>query len=155
MVDIEVKEYIIIKFYDEYKKPSVIAKELYVRPSYVTKIIQKDSRYNKEKEARAKSQREKRKKYKSDWIRNKRNESKELDEFVKLQHEQASKELSYQGEISDIAFVSWNRSSYTYSKKSSDLVLKRKNVYTSDTPKRVRNVVPASSIKARKVYGIC
>lgn len=36
---------IITKFYDLHEKPSVIAKELNVNPSYVTKIIQKDDRY--------------------------------------------------------------------------------------------------------------
>lgn len=37
----EVKEIIIEKFYEEHLKPSVIAKELGVNPSYVTKIIKK------------------------------------------------------------------------------------------------------------------
>ena len=150
-----VKEEIVKKFYDEHGKTNIIAEELGVRPSYVTKVIQKDIRYIKEKEQRSKLQKEKRREYKNDWIKNKRNADRELDDFVKLQHIQASQELSSHNEISDMAFVSWNRSSYTYSKKSSDLVLKRKNVYTADTPKRVRNVVPASSIKTRKVYGIC
>ena len=39
----EAKEVIIEKFYEEHLKPSVIAKELGVNPSYVTKIIQKDA----------------------------------------------------------------------------------------------------------------
>ena len=33
------KQEIITKFYDLHKKPSVIAKELNVNPSYVTKVI--------------------------------------------------------------------------------------------------------------------
>ena len=150
-----IKDEIITKFYDEHGKTNTIAEELEVKPSYVTKIIQKDSRYIKEKEQRAKLQKEKRKAYKNDWIKNKRDSDRELDDFVKLQHIQASQELSSHNEISDRAFVEWNRSSYTYSKKTSDLVLKRKNVYTADMPKRVRKIVPASSIKTRKVYGIC
>ena len=50
----------------------VIAKELNVNPSYVTKVIQKDDRYIPEKEYRAKISKENRKKSKCEWIRNKR-----------------------------------------------------------------------------------
>ena len=49
----ETKE-IISRFYDLHEKPSIIAKELNVRPSYVTKIILKDTRYIQEKEYRTK-----------------------------------------------------------------------------------------------------
>ncbi len=48
------KQEIITKFYDLHEKLSVIAKELNVNPSYVTKVIQKDCRYIPEKEYRAK-----------------------------------------------------------------------------------------------------
>ena len=41
-------------FYDEHLKPTDIAKQIGVGKSYVTKIIQKDERYVKEKEYRAK-----------------------------------------------------------------------------------------------------
>ena len=104
-----VKDKIITKFYNEHGKTNTIAKELGVRPSYVTKVIQEDKhRYNAEKENRAKLQREKRKVYKSGWIDNKRNSNKELDEFVKVQHLKASNDLSFHSEISDAALVKWN-----------------------------------------------
>jgi len=147
-----VKDEIITKFYNEYGKTNTIAAELGVRPSYVTKIIQKDIRYIEEKERRARLQKENRKQYKADWITNKRNLNKELDEIIKLQHIQASKALSSHGEISNTAFTKWNRSAFTYAKNSSDLVLKRKNTFTSDVPKRVRNIVPASCIKKNRAY---
>ena len=153
VIDMSVKDEIITKFYDEHGKTNAIAKEIGVRPSYVTKVIQKDKRkYNEEKERRARLQREKRKKYKSDWITKKRNSNKEIDELVKMQHIQASKELSSHNEISNMAFAKWNRSAFTYSKNSSDLVLKRKNIYTSDSPKRVSNIVSASCIKKDRVF---
>jgi len=64
IADMSVKEEIITKFYDEHGKTNTIAEEFGVRPSYVTKVIQKDSRYIKEKEQRAKLQKEKRREYK-------------------------------------------------------------------------------------------
>lgn len=79
---------ILYKYFELHEKPSSIAKELNVVPSYVTKVVQKDDRYNEEKEYRLNLSKEKRKKDKRDWIRNKRqNEAnKELYEFVKMQH---------------------------------------------------------------------
>ena len=56
----ETKE-IISRFYDLHEKPSIIAKELNIRPSYVTKVIQKDDRYIPEKEYRTKISKENRK----------------------------------------------------------------------------------------------
>lgn len=77
----EAKEVIIEKFYEEHLKPSAIAKELGVNPSYVTKIIQKDLRYIEEKEHRAQISKENHKIAKREWIRNKRQNdyNKQLD----------------------------------------------------------------------------
>ena len=150
----EAKEIIIEKFYDEHRKPSVIAKELGVNPSYVTKIIQKDSRYIEEKGYRTKISKENHKIAKREWIRNKRQNdyNMQLDEYVQMQHNQASKELSYSNEISDLSFVKWNRDMYRYDKNSSDLVLKRGFKFAFDVPKRVSNIVNASSVKSKRIY---
>ena len=154
MIFIEAKAVIIEKFYEEHLKPSTIAKELGVNPSYVTKVIQKDTRYIKEKEDRAKISKENRKEAKREWIRNKRQNdyNKQLDEYVKMQHNQASKELSYSSEISDLSFVKWNRDMFRYDKNSSDLVLKRGFKFAFDVPKRVSNIVNASSVKSKRIY---
>ena len=132
---------IITKFYDLHEKPSIIAKELNINPSYVTKVIQKDDRYITEKEYRAKISKENRKKSKCEWIKNKRNNDKELEEQIKLQHIQASRELSYSSEMSDLAFAKWNRQMYVYDNNSSDLVLRKGFNYACDVPKRVSNVI--------------
>lgn len=132
---------IIAKFYDLHQKPSVIAKELNVNPSYVTKVIQKDGRYISEKEYRTKISKENRRKSKCEWIRKKRHIDKQLDEYVKLQHNQASKELSYSSEMSDLAFAKWNRQMFRYDKHSSDLVLRKGFKYACDIPKRVSNII--------------
>ena len=50
MINIDNKSYILDKYYNEHEKPTIIAKELNVDPSYITKIIKKDARYEQEKE---------------------------------------------------------------------------------------------------------
>lgn len=132
---------IITKFYDLHEKPSSIAKELNVNPSYVTKVIQKDARYIPEKEYRAKLSKENRKKSKREGIRKKRQNNKQLDEYIKMQHNQASKELSYSYEMSDLVFAKWNRQMFRYDKHSSDLVLRKGFKYACDVPKRVSNII--------------
>ena len=72
--------------------------------------------------------------------------------MIKKQHIEASKELSYSNEMSDLAFVKWNRSAFKYDKNSSDLVLDRKLKCPADVPKRVSNVIAPSFIKSKKVY---
>ena len=107
---VEVKD-ILYKYFELHEKPSTIAKELNVVPSYVTKIVQKDDRYISEKEYRASVSKENRKEAKREWIRNKRQNdyNKQLYEYVKMQHNQADRELSYSKEISDLTFAKWNR----------------------------------------------
>ena len=101
-------------YYNEHDKPINIAKELNVNPSYITKIIKNDIRYIQEKEYRAEISKENRKIAKREWIRNKRQSEndKQLYEFVKQQHIEASKELSYSSEMSDLAYRKWNSSAY-------------------------------------------
>ena len=112
MIIIDTKNYILDKYYSEHEKSSIIAKEIGVNPSYITKIIKKDIRYIPEKEYRIQISKENRKIAKREWIRNKRyNEAdKQLYEFVKRQHIEASKELSYSSEMSDLAYRKWNPS---------------------------------------------
>ena len=69
-----------------------------------------------------------------------------------MQNNPASKELSYSSEMSDVVFAIWNRGMFQYDKNSSDLVLKKGFKFNLDVPKRVSNVVNASSIKSKKIY---
>ena len=145
---------IISKFYDFHEKPNDIAKELEVSPSYITKIIKKDDRYSSEKAYRPEISKENRKVSKREWIKNKRKTEadKQLDEMLKKQHIEASKELSYSYEMSDLAYVKWNRSAFVYDKNSSDLVLNKKLKCGADVPKMVSNVINPNFIKSKKVY---
>lgn len=72
--------------------------------------------------------------------------------MLKKQHSEASKELSYSYEMSDLAYVKWNRSAFVYDKNSSDLVLNKKLKCGADIPKRVSNVINPNFIKSKKVY---
>ena len=72
MINIDNKNYILDKYYNEHDKPTNIAKKLNVNPSYITKIIKNDTRYIQEKEYRAQISRKNRKIAKREWIRNKR-----------------------------------------------------------------------------------
>lgn len=153
MLEIEVKEQIIKKYFDEHEKPSIIAKEFNVRPSYVTKIIQKDmKKYNAEKEYRNKIQKEQRKKDKRNWARKNREMKKELDDFVKKQHNQASYFLSEHKEISNLEYAKFNRSAYKYDNKTSGLKLKKGINAGFTVAKKLKNVIPPSFIKSKRIY---
>ena len=157
MINIDNKNYILDKYYNEHDKPTNIAKKLNVNPSYITKIIKNDTRYIQEKEYRAQISRKNRKIAKREWIRNKRqNETdKQLYEFVKQQHIEASKELSYSSEISDLAYRKWNSSAYHRNRKG-NLIIDRKLKVGSDVPKSINmNIkIPAQKYKKRYCYSI-
>ena len=153
MITIDNKNYILDKYYNEHDKPTDIAKELNVHPSYITKIIKNDTRYIKEKEYRAEISRENRKIAKRDWIRNKRQSEsdKQLYEFVKQQHIESSKELSYSSEMSDLAFIKWNSSAYHRNSKG-NLVIDRKLKVGSDIPKSINMNIKIPTQKYKKKY---
>ena len=116
-------------------------------------IIKADTRYIQEKEYRAKISKENRKISKREWIRNKRQNDadKELYEFVKQQHIEASKELSYITEMSDLAYRKWNSSAYHRNKKC-NLVIDRKLKVGSDVPKSVNMNIKIPTQKYKKKY---
>ena len=68
----ETKDKIIELFYNEHLRPTDIFKELKVKMPYITRIIQTDSRYIEEKEARKLKNKEKQKEQKRIYAQNKR-----------------------------------------------------------------------------------
>ena len=153
MIIIDTKNYILDKYYSEHEKPSIIAKEIGVNPSYITKIVKNDTRYIQEKAYRTQISKENRKVAKREWIRNKRqNETdKELYEFVKRRHIEASKELSYSYEMSDLAYRKWNPNAYHTNKKG-NLIIDRKLNVGSDVPKSINRNIKISTQKYKKKY---
>ena len=135
-------------FYQEHLRPTDIAKQIGVGKSYITKIIQKDERYIKEKEYRATQSKERHKVCKRNYINKKRQADKQEYQAMLIQINKDNEYLSTKNAISDINFAKWNRGMYDYDKKSSNLVLKNGINVGFDVPRKVSNVVNPSCIRA-------
>lgn len=149
------KDKIITKFYELHERPSQIAKELNVVPSYITKIVKQDmAKYIQEKKYRNEISTKTRKKYKLNWnIEHKKSSSKELDEFVKMQHNQAAEELSYHSEISDETYRKWNPSLYHYTPKGNLVIDRNLKVGYGISKKINTNIkLPTQKYKKRYIY---
>lgn len=150
------KEEILQMYFGDHKKQESIAELVGVSQSYISQVIQKDSRYTKEKETRHKESMQKKaeynKEYNKTYIRKRKNNV--IEEYYALLEllKKDNKFLSTKSEMSDIAFAKWNRSIYQYDKNSSNLVLRKGINVTKDVPRVVKNIVRASSIKSSNVY---
>ena len=123
----DTKDRIIELFFEKHLRPTEITKKLKVGMSYITKIIQKDSRYIQEKESRRLENKEKNKIQKRIYAQNRRKKEKEeKQEYQKLlvQINRDNEYLSTKKKKDDLQFANWNRSAYDYGKDSSDLILK-------------------------------
>lgn len=139
-------------FYDEHLRPTDIAKQIGVSKSYVTKIIQKDERYIKEKEYRSNISKENHKACKRNYINKRRQTEKQEYQAMIIQINKDNEYLSTKIQISDLDFAKWNRQMFRYDKNSSDLVLRRGFTFACDVPKRIRNVVNVGNIRNRRIY---
>ena len=151
----EIKEKIIELFFIKHLRPVDISKKLKVGMPYITKIIQKDSRYIEEKETRKLSNKEKNKIQKRMYAQNKRKKEKqEKQEYQRLlvQINRDNEYLSTKKKENDLQFANWNRSAYEYDKDSSDLVLKGNLNTGFNVAKRVSNIVNSNTIKSNKIY---
>lgn len=142
------KEKIIELFFTKHLKPVDIAKKLKVGMPYITKIIQKDSRYIREKETRRQENKEKNKTQKRIYAQNRRKKEKQEYQKLLVQINKDNEYLSTKKKLSDEAFSNWNRGMFDYDKHSSDLVLKNGINVGFDVPKRVSNIVSPSCIRA-------
>ena len=151
----DAKDKIIELFFTENLRPVDISKKLKVGMPYITKIIQKDSRYIEEKEARKLESKEKNKIQKRMYAQNKRKKEKqEKQEYQRLlvQINRDNEYLSTKKKENDLQFANWNRSAYEYDKDSSDLVLKDNLNAGFNVAKRVSNIVNPNTIKSNKIY---
>ena len=151
----ETKDKIIELFYNEHLRPTDIANKLDVKMPYITRIIQTDSRYIEEKEARKQENREKQKEQKRIYAQNRREKGrKEKQDYQKLlvQINNDNKFLSTKKKESDLKYAKWNRSAYDYDENTSDLILKDKIVTGFNVAKRVSNIVNPNSIKSNRIY---
>ena len=111
------KKKIIRLYYDEKMKATDIAKKCKVSNQYVSEVIQKDQRYNNEKESRKEQVKINKKNYTDKKIKEIRDRNVQLGAYMEQQHLQASRELSGgRSIISNRAFWEWNKSAYKYNK---------------------------------------
>ena len=151
----ETKDKIIELFYEKHLRPSDIANELKVAKSYITKVIQKDSKYIEEKESRKAKNKEKNKIQKRVCAKNRREKEKqERQEYEKLilLINNDNVILSTKKKENDLQDAKWNRSVYEYDENSSDLVLNPNVNAGYNLAKRVRNIVNPDSIKSKRIY---
>ena len=148
----ETKDKIIGLFYEKHLRPSDIAKQLKVAKSYITKVIQKDSRYIEEKESRKAKNKEKNKIQKRVCAKNRREKEKQEYEKLMLLINNDNVILSTKKKENDLQDAKWNRSVYEYDENSSDLVLNPNVNAGYNLAKRVRNIVNPDSIKSKRIY---
>ena len=148
----DVKDKIIELFFTEHLRPVDISKKLKVGMPYITKIIQKDSRYIEEKETRKLSNKEKNKIQKRMYAQNKRKKEKQEYQRLLVQINRDNEYLSTKKKENDLQFANWNRSAYEYDKDSCDLVLKNDINTGFNVAKRVSNIVNPNTIKSNKIY---
>ena len=140
----DTKDKIIELFFTEHLRLVDISKKLKVGMPYITKIIQKDSRYIEEKEARKLESKEKNKVQKRMYAQNKRQKEKqEKQEYQKLlvQINRDNEYLSTKKKENDLQFANWNRSAYEYDKDSSNLGVKDNLNTGFNVAKRDSNIV--------------
>lgn len=149
------KDKIIELFFEKHLKPVEISKKLKVKMPYITKIIQKDSRYIQEKETRKQDNKEKQKEQKRIYAKNKREkERQEKEAYQKLLTliNNDNKFLSTKKKTDDIKYAEWNRSAYDYDKNTSDLILKDEIRTGYNVAERVSNRVNPDMIKSNKIF---
>jgi hypothetical protein len=146
------KDKIIELFFTKHLRPVDISEKLKVGMSYITKIIQKDSRYIEEKESRKADNKEKNKIQKRIYAQNRREKEKQEYQKLLLQINIDNEILSTKKKEDDLQFAKWNRSAYEYDKNTSDLVLKDNINAGYAIAKRVSNVVNPDMIKSKKIY---
>ena len=134
------KEVIINLFYIKHLKVKEIAEQLNISSAYITKIIKKDDRYIEEKELRNKLSKEKRKIAQNRFIKSKREKQRIEDNysFVKVQHEQATRELSKSKHLSDESYREWNSSAYKYNPSKKRYEFDERLGRASDVPKYIK-----------------
>ena len=136
------KEKILEMYFDKQMKPVEIAKMLHIAKYTVTRVLQKDKRYTKEKELRKNANRQKHGERTKDYIK----KTRKIKQFknnmdyliLKNMHNQASTELSAPKKLSNIAYRNWNKSAYTYNSKRNGYEFRKELGRSNDVPKFIK-----------------
>jgi hypothetical protein len=139
-MEVAMQELVLKMYFEENKKQIEIAKELNISKYKVSRIVTKDYRYKEEKERRKLNNKKKHKDKTKKYIAQVRKSQNNDIEYarLKIEHEQASRELSGgKKSISNRAFRNWNSSVYKYDSKSKSYILRKEIITGSDVPKRI------------------
>ena len=134
------KDKIIELFFINHLSVKEIADSVGTSSAYITKIIKTDERYVMEKQYRKEKSKEKRKKDKNNFMKNKR-EQKRIDDnysFVQAQHYQATRELSKSRHITNETYRKWNSSAYKYNPLKKRYEFDEQLGRASDIPKYIK-----------------
>lgn len=134
-------EKILEMYFSRKMKQIDIAKELNVSKYKVSRVVTKDSRYEKEKEDRKEKNKHKHNEKTKQYILQNRKNKKDIMGYAELKqmHIQASIELSGgRKPISNRAFRNWNKSAYKYDRKSQSYILRKDIVTGIDAPKKIK-----------------
>lgn len=134
------KEQIIYFYYTKHLKSQEICENLNVSSAYITKIIKQDSRYLEEKQYRKNISKAKRKLDQNKFIKNKRDKKRLEDNYLilKVQQEQAARELSKSKYLNNENFRKWNNSAYTYNPSKHRYEFDETLGRAADVPKYVK-----------------
>lgn len=133
-------EDIIKYFYIQHLKVKEIAEQLNVSSAYISKVIKQDARYPLEKEFRKNLAKEKRRIAKNKYIKHQR-EHKRIEDnysFMQSQHEQAVRELSKSGSLSNEKYRKWNSSAYKYNPSKQQYEFDNKLGHSYAVPKYIK-----------------
>ena len=118
------KDEIITLYFDEKLTAIEISKKINVVKSYITKILKQDARYNAEKQRRKEENKVKRRTFNKENMRKVRKRNSIANEILKIQHIQASYELSGRKTINNRAFRNWNSSIYRFHSRTNEYRVK-------------------------------
>lgn len=134
------KKDIIDFFYMKHLKIKEIADIVNTSSAYITKVVKEDARYNKEKEYRKSISKEKRKIAQNNFVKKKREHQRIRDNYsiLKIQHEQAVKELSKGKYLTNENYRRWNYSAYKYNPLKKRYEFDAKLGRTYNVPKYIK-----------------
>lgn len=124
-------------YFEEHLKQCEIAKQLNVSKQYVSKIVKENEAYQLEKQRRQIENKIKNNEQTKHIMRDKREREKMQNAFVKLQHRQATDELSTHKHLSKIEYKKFNSSAYLYNEKNNTYELVNELNYSYDVPTKV------------------
>ena len=136
------REEILEMYFEKQMRPVDISKVLNLPQYKITRILQKDPRYEKKKRVRIENNRKKHKEDTKKIVKRKR--TKEQFEYandtlvLKVMQSQAARELSKHNKLSNLAYRNWNISAYEYDSNKKRFAFREELGRSADVPKYIK-----------------